>query len=104
MLYVLMTGCKPFCPPEAEAAGEDPTRVLVRIINPWYEVPLPVYLSPSAKDLLRKLLVRQPKWRLGCGGGGAAEVRAHPFFAVGYRKSNDSAQARQILRGHQRVG
>ncbi|EFJ49629.1 hypothetical protein VOLCADRAFT_104207 [Volvox carteri f. nagariensis] len=81
VLYVLLTGCKPFCPPEAEAAGEDPTRVLVRIINPWYEVPLPVYLSPHAKDLLRRLLVRQPKWRLGCGGGGAEEIRAHPFFA-----------------------
>ncbi|GLC36894.1 hypothetical protein PLESTB_000181200 [Pleodorina starrii] len=81
VLYVLLTGCKPFCPPEAEEAGEDPTRVLVRIINPWYEVPLPVYLSPTAKDLLRRLLVRQPKWRLGCGGGGAEEVRTHPFFA-----------------------
>ncbi|GLI62023.1 hypothetical protein VaNZ11_004600 [Volvox africanus] len=80
VLYVLFTGCKPFCPPEAEEAGEDPTRVLVRIINPWYEVPLPVYLSPNAKDLLRRLLVRQPKWRLGCGGRGAEEIREHPFF------------------------
>lgn len=34
VLYVLLTGCKPFCSPEAEAAGEDPSLVLYRIMNP----------------------------------------------------------------------
>ncbi|KXZ41749.1 hypothetical protein GPECTOR_296g799 [Gonium pectorale] len=81
LLYVLLTGSKPFSPPEPEAAAnEDPARLLVRIINPWFELPLPVYISPHARDLLRRLLVRQPRWRLGCGGGGAEEVMAHPFF------------------------
>ena len=35
MLYVLLTGTKPFCSPEAEAAGEDAARLLMRIIDPW---------------------------------------------------------------------
>eukprot|EP00198_Chlamydomonas_reinhardtii_P004373 XP_001693709.1 predicted protein [Chlamydomonas reinhardtii] len=52
VLYVLLTGTKPFCSPEAEAAGEDAARLLMRIIDPWYEPPLPVYLSPAARDLL----------------------------------------------------
>lgn len=47
-----------------------------------YEPPLPVYLSPAARDLVKKLLTRQPRWRLGCGGGGAEEVRQHAFFKV----------------------
>ncbi|KAG2443865.1 hypothetical protein HXX76_002208 [Chlamydomonas incerta] len=80
VLYVLLTGTKPFCSPEAEAAGEDAAKLLMRIIDPWYEPPLPVYLSPAARDLVRKLLTRQPRWRLGCGGGGAEEVRQHTFF------------------------
>ncbi|KAG2495098.1 hypothetical protein HYH03_006709 [Edaphochlamys debaryana] len=80
VLYVLLTGCKPFLPPEAEAAGEDAARMLVRIINPRYEVPMPLYLSPMAQDLVRRLLVRQPRWRLGGAPGDAEDVRAHPFF------------------------
>ncbi len=48
--------------------------------GPRFEVALPAYLSPAARDLLRRLLVRQPRWRLGCGGGGAAEVMGHPWF------------------------
>ena len=38
-------------------------------------------LSPNAKDLLSKLLVREVADRLGCGEGGADEVKQHAFFA-----------------------
>jgi serine/threonine protein kinase len=37
-------------------------------------------LQPS-KDLLRKLLVRDPKKRLGSGDTDAAEIKCHPFFS-----------------------
>ena len=33
-----------------------------------------------AKDLLRKLLVRDPKGRLGSGEQDADEIKGHPFF------------------------
>ena len=32
------------------------------------------------RDLIRRLLVRDPFRRLGAGKGGCAEIRAHPFF------------------------
>ena len=37
-------------------------------------------VSPEAKDLMRKLLTREPTERLG-GVKGASEIRAHPWFA-----------------------
>jgi hypothetical protein len=47
-----------------------------------YEPPLPPYLSPAARDLLRRLLCRNACSRLGCGGRGAMELKEHPFFRV----------------------
>lgn len=79
-LYTLLTGCKTFCTPEAEAAGEDPSAVLSRAVNPRYAIPYPPYLSPACADLLSKLLVRQPRGRLGAGPGGARDVMRHPWF------------------------
>lgn len=35
-----------------------------------------------AKDLLRKLLVKDPHKRLGSGPRGAEDIKAHPFFKV----------------------
>jgi len=41
---------------------------------------IPKYLSPKAKDLLSRLLSRNPARRLGASEG-AEEVKSHPFFA-----------------------
>jgi serum/glucocorticoid-regulated kinase 2 len=38
----------------------------------------PDFIPPSAKDILTKLLTRNPKKRLGANG--ASEIKAHPFF------------------------
>lgn len=35
-----------------------------------------------AQDLLRRLLCKDPKKRLGAGPQGAQEVKNHPFFQV----------------------
>ena len=40
---------------------------------------MPSYVSPVAKDLITKLLNRNPKKRLGTFGG-AEELKRHPFF------------------------
>ena len=43
----------------------------------WYKREI----SPSALDLLRGLLTKNPQRRLGCGESGIGEIRRHPFFA-----------------------
>ena len=40
---------------------------------------MPSYLSSNARDLIAKLMNRNPKKRLGTMGG-ADEVKKHPFF------------------------
>lgn len=55
-------------------------QVLLRAVDARVAVTYPPYLSDAARDLLSLLLVRQPRWRLGCGPGGAADVLRHPWF------------------------
>ena len=39
------------------------------------------YFSADVSSLLKKLLERDPKKRLGCGEGDADELKAHPWFS-----------------------
>jgi len=41
---------------------------------------LPAYLTPEARDLVRRLMKRQEPLRLGSGPEDAAAVQIHPFF------------------------
>ncbi|KAF5920830.1 hypothetical protein HPG69_006141 [Diceros bicornis minor] len=41
---------------------------------------LPPYLTPDARDLVKKFLKRNPSQRMGGGPGDAADVQRHPFF------------------------
>lgn len=41
----------------------------------------PDTLSDNARDILQRLLTRDPNQRLGCGPTDAAEIKNHPFFA-----------------------
>ena len=90
LLYVLLTGRQPFSSSPSSrggggggggGAGGDPMVVMRRIVDESWPVRYPPYVSPLARDLLSKLLQRQPARRLGCGPLGAAEVRAHPWFS-----------------------
>jgi serine/threonine protein kinase len=45
------------------------------------EIPFPDYFHPVATDLLRHLLVSDPRNRLGCGTEGIAEIKRHEWFA-----------------------
>lgn len=40
-------------------------------------------MGPLAKDLIQRLLVKDPKKRLGSGPDGAQNVKQHPFYQVG---------------------
>jgi len=42
-------------------------------------VRFPPHVSENARDLIKKLLERDPKKRLGVGG--ANEIKSHPFFS-----------------------
>lgn len=44
--------------------------------------PFPKDLGPLAKDLIQRLLVKDPKKRLGSGPGGAENVKKRPFYQV----------------------
>jgi len=39
------------------------------------------YFGAEVKDLLKKLLTRDPKKRIGCKESDADEIRAHPWFS-----------------------
>lgn len=44
--------------------------------------PIPQYLSPEVADFITKLLVKDPRQRLGGGEDDADELKRHPFFKV----------------------
>lgn len=72
LLYEMLCGLPPFYSRNREQMFE---KIMKADLN------LPNFLSENAKDLLRKLLIRDPKQRLGSGERDAAEIKEHPFFA-----------------------
>lgn len=44
--------------------------------------PIPQYLSPEVADFITKLLVKDPRQRLGGGEDDADELKRHSFFKV----------------------
>jgi serine/threonine protein kinase len=47
----------------------------------YAQLKLPNTLPKNTKDLLSKLLERNPSVRIGSGPRGAEEIKDHPFFA-----------------------
>ncbi|KFG77822.1 serine/threonine protein kinase [Metarhizium anisopliae] len=76
LLYEMLTGLPPFYD---ENTNEMYRKILSEPLHFSDIVP------PAAKDLLIKLLNRDPEERLGANG--SAEIKAHPFFhAIDWRK------------------
>ncbi|CAO3659177.1 unnamed protein product [Umbelopsis ramanniana] len=71
LLYELLTGWPPFY--------SDNTKILYRKIL-TAKIRYPASMSPEAKDLIQRLLDRNPATRLGAGQDDAKEIKAHPFF------------------------
>jgi len=70
-MYDMLTGAPPFT---AENRKKTIEKILKGKLN------LPPYLTPDARDLIRKLLKRQICQRLGSGIADADPIKAHPFF------------------------
>ena len=73
LLFEMLTGQPPF-----RAKGR---AALARQITGGGKLKVPPYLSPEASSLLRALLQREPRARLGFGASGSDDVMAHAFFA-----------------------
>ncbi|OWK17239.1 RPS6KB2 [Cervus elaphus hippelaphus] len=58
--------------------AENRKKTMDKIIRGKLE--LPPYLTPDARDLVKKFLKRNPNQRIGGGPGDAADVQRHPFF------------------------
>ena len=74
--YELMTGVRPFGAEQLQMVFENIINMRVK----WPEIGFGEgQMSPSATDLIRRLLDPNPESRLGSGG--PEEVQTHPFFA-----------------------
>ncbi|XP_062503723.1 ribosomal protein S6 kinase alpha-5-like [Corticium candelabrum] len=75
LLYELLSGASPFT-----VEGEDNSQIKVsrRILRcePFY----PTSFSVGVKDLLRGLLAKDAKRRLGCGRNGVEDIKQHQWF------------------------
>lgn len=71
LMYDMLTGAPPF-------TAENRKKTIEKILR--CKLNLPPYLTADARDLLRKLLKRQPSLRLGAGPDDAEMVKRHPFF------------------------
>ncbi|EDW18535.1 ribosomal protein S6 kinase beta-2 [Drosophila mojavensis] len=71
LMYDMLTGVPPFTADNRKKTIET---ILKAKLN------LPAYLTPEARDLVRRLMKRQEPQRLGSGPEDAAAVQSHPFF------------------------
>ncbi|XP_062901177.1 ribosomal protein S6 kinase alpha-5 isoform X1 [Mobula hypostoma] len=75
LMYELKTGASPFT---VDGEKNSQAEISKRILKS--DPPYPPEIGPLAKDIMKKLLVKDPKKRLGSGPGGAEEIKSHPFF------------------------
>jgi serine/threonine protein kinase len=71
MTYEMLVGVPPYYSPDKEQYFKNVKSAALRI---------PKSLSATVKDLIQKLLDRNPETRLGAGPNGANNIKAHPWF------------------------
>ncbi|XP_069485064.1 ribosomal protein S6 kinase beta-2 [Ambystoma mexicanum] len=71
LMYDMLTGSPPF-------TAENRKKTMEKILKG--KLFLPPYLTPDARDLLKKLLKRSPGSRLGGGVADALDIQRQPFF------------------------
>lgn len=95
LTFELLTGSSPFSSEESVTQ----TEISKKITNT--EAVIPDHLSREAKDFIRKLLVKDPRRRLGGGSADASELKSHDFFkSINWRQLADkkiSAPFRPVI-------
>lgn len=71
LLFEMISGLPPFYSRNRETMFEKIMKA---------EITFPPFMTENSKDILSKLLVRDPKLRMGSGDRDAAELKEHPFF------------------------
>jgi serine/threonine protein kinase len=71
VMYEMLVGAAPFKIPKGSYLSADLYKKKVNI---------PEYVTPEAKDLIKQLLVPNPKRRLGYGVDGAKKIKEHKYF------------------------
>ncbi|XP_011150688.1 ribosomal protein S6 kinase alpha-5 [Harpegnathos saltator] len=75
LTYELLTGSSPFT---VEGESNSQQEISKRILKSV--PPMPGYLSLTVRDFISRLLIKDPRRRLGGGPGDANELKEHPFF------------------------
>eukprot|EP00199_Chlamydomonas_sp_CCMP681_P002628 CAMPEP_0119116116 /NCGR_PEP_ID=MMETSP1180-20130426/52106_1 /TAXON_ID=3052 ORGANISM="Chlamydomonas cf sp, Strain CCMP681" /NCGR_SAMPLE_ID=MMETSP1180 /ASSEMBLY_ACC=CAM_ASM_000741 /LENGTH=324 /DNA_ID=CAMNT_0007105231 /DNA_START=111 /DNA_END=1085 /DNA_ORIENTATION=- len=76
VLYVMLVGKYPFGTPD-ESNARDKKNMMLKVANAEWQVPSEVPISAECHDLLRRILVADPKARLSM-----EKVMTHPWFKV----------------------
>ncbi|VVC34636.1 Protein kinase, ATP binding site,AGC-kinase, C-terminal,Protein kinase domain,Serine/threonine-protein [Cinara cedri] len=71
LMFDMLTGTPPF-------SADNRKKTIEKILRG--KLIMPPYVSPEAKDLMRKLLKRQVSHRLGSGPNQGEDIRSHRFF------------------------
>jgi serine/threonine protein kinase len=72
VMYEMLTGSAPFRIPKGSYLTAD---LYKKKVN------MPDYVTSEAKDLIKQLLVPNPKKRLGYGPDGSKKIKEHPYFS-----------------------
>ncbi|XP_011342029.1 ribosomal protein S6 kinase alpha-5 isoform X2 [Ooceraea biroi] len=75
LTFELVTGSSPFTIDGEKNLQPDVSRRILKL-----EPTIPSHLSPAVRDFIFRLLVKDPRQRLGSGPGDARELKEHPFF------------------------
>ncbi|XP_032418920.1 ribosomal protein S6 kinase beta-2-like [Xiphophorus hellerii] len=71
LMHDMLTGSPPF-------TAENRKKTIDKILK--CKVSLPPYITVDARDMIKKLLKKNPAQRLGSGKDDAADIQKHPFF------------------------
>lgn len=71
----MLTGSSPFTVDGEKNTQQDISRRILKL-----EPPIPKELSPELRNFISRLLVKDPRRRLGGGPRDAEELKEHPFF------------------------
>ncbi|XP_048263999.1 ribosomal protein S6 kinase alpha-5 isoform X3 [Bombus terrestris] len=75
LTYELLTGASPFTVEGEKNTQQDISRRILKT-----EPPMPGHMGATIRDFILRLLVKDPRQRLGGGPGDAKELKEHTFF------------------------